>query len=103
MEVILSINEIGELVSAEFDDLAGLEVDPDCEDLVDLAHKTAVVIPDSVKRIGDWAFYDRQWLTGITLPGSVLSIGHDAFTDCSYLTKITLAESVKAIGARAFS
>ena len=60
MDVLLTINENGELENAEFDDLAGLEVDPDFEDIVDISHKTAIVIPDCVTRIGDRAFYDKR-------------------------------------------
>ena len=63
---------------------------------------TAVVIPDSVTSIGDWAFYDCSSLTSITIPDSVTSIGDYAFYDCSSLTSVTIGNSVTSIGERAF-
>ena len=103
MDVILTIDENGVLENAEFDDLAGLDVEPDFEEVMDYAHKTTVVVPDGVTRIGDRAFYDKRWLTDVTLPDSVLSIGNDAFTDCNYLTSVTMSDSVSVIGSRAFA
>ena len=103
MEVILTIDENGVLENAEFDDLEGLDVEPDFEEVMDYAHKTAVVVPDGVTRIGDRAFYDKRWLTDITLPDSVLSIGNDAFTDCNYLASVKLPGSLTSIGCRAFT
>ncbi len=44
-------------------------------------------IPDSVTRIGDWAFWGCG-LTSITIPASVTSIGKETFTYCDRLTSI---------------
>ena len=48
-----------------------------------------VAIGDGVTSIGDYAFYDCNYLTSITIPDSVTSIGAGAFRRCS-LTSITI-------------
>jgi hypothetical protein len=50
----------------------------------------AFSIPNSVKTIGDDAFYDCVRLTSVTIPRSVTSIGEDAFYGCASLTAITV-------------
>ena len=45
-------------------------------------------IPDSVRSIGERAFYKCTGLKSITIPDSVESIGVIAFSDCSNLTEI---------------
>ena len=64
---------------------------------------TSVTIPNSVKYIGDYAFYDSVRLTSITIPNSVKSIGSDAFGGaCSSLTSVTMGNNVTSIGSDAF-
>ena len=62
-----------------------------------------VVIPHSVTRIGDDAFYGRSGLTNMAIPDSVTSIGEVAFARCSGLTNVTIPNSVSSIGIAAFS
>ncbi len=86
---------------------------------------TEIVIPDSVRYIGEYAFaqlglrkiklpkglkriesktffgcYD---LEEIEIPESVTEIGREAFFGCRSLTKINIPESVKEIGDYAFA
>ena len=103
MEVLLTIGEDGVLKNAEFDDTAGLDVDPGFEDIVDIIQRTEVIIPNSVTKIGERAFFDKRWLLGVTIPGTVTSIGDEAFSDCYYMESITMPESVAVIGSRAFA
>lgn len=51
-------------------------------------------IPDSVKSIGDCAFFGCSGLKSVTIPDSVTSIGEDAFYGCTSLTSITIPDSV---------
>ena len=66
------------------------------------ASLTSVTIPNSVKTIGDFAFFNCSSLTPITIPDSVISIGEGAFNRCSSLTIVTIPNSVKTIGDFAF-
>ncbi len=62
----------------------------------------STIIPNSVKRIGNSAFYGCNGLTSITIPNSVTNIGSSAFEGCSGLTSITIPNSVTSIGFYVF-
>ena len=61
-----------------------------------------LVIPNSVKSIGDYAFRCYDGLTSVTIPNSVTSIGESAFEFCSGLTSVTIPNSVTSIGGETF-
>ena len=63
---------------------------------------TSITIPDSVTSIGSYAFFYCTGLKSITIPDSVTSIGNDAFRDCTGLTSVTIPDSVTSIGNDAF-
>ncbi|MBR3148672.1 MAG: leucine-rich repeat domain-containing protein [Eubacterium sp.] len=59
------------------------------------------VIPNTVKAIGDKAFYTMTFSKEITIPDSVTTIGKHAFY-ATNLTSIILPDSVTSIGAACF-
>ena len=62
-----------------------------------------VVVPDSVARIGCYAFASYNALTSVTIPDSVTTICSGAFDDCVGLTSVTIPDSVTDIGNSVFS
>ena len=63
---------------------------------------TSVVIPNSVTRIKEHAFYGCSSLTSIIIPNSVTEIEEYAFYGCSSLTSIIIPNSVTEIEEYAF-
>ena len=66
------------------------------------AHITAVVLPDTVRRIGDYAFYRCYDLQSVTLGAGLESIGEGAFARCTALAGIELNEGLDYIENYAF-
>ena len=119
-ELILP-NSVTSIGNYAFSDCSGLEkitVDRgnkrydswgNCNSIIETGTNTLIVgcknsvILNSVRSIGDCAFYGCSGLTKLTLPNSVRSIGDGAFAYCSGLTELTLPDSVACIGDFAFS
>ncbi len=64
---------------------------------------TAVTIPDRVEIIGKSAFDGCDKLARVELGSGVKTIGHDAFNSCRSLTEILIPDNVETIGDCAFS
>lgn len=62
----------------------------------------SIVLPKSLEKIGDGAFYDLKGLADISIPENVTSIGNKAFYNTG-LTSIDLPANLKTIGRYAFS
>ena len=62
----------------------------------------SIIIPNSVKSIGDAAFNQCERLESIVIPNSVKSIGDGAFAYCESLISIVIPDSVESIGNLAF-
>lgn len=66
------------------------------------AAKGEIIIPNSVKSIGNSAFYDCYDITSVTIGSNVTSIGDEAFEYCENLSSIVIPSSVESIGDEAF-
>ena len=55
------------------------------------------VVPNSIKIIGPYAFYNCSGLTSITLPNTLMSIGEAAFHSCYKLATINIPHDVTKI------
>ena len=60
-----------------------------------------LVLPSSLKSIGDNAFAECTNLNTVVIPGSVENIGASAFRNCN-ITSLTIGDGCKTIGAYAF-
>ncbi len=63
---------------------------------------TEVLLPESLTKIGDWAFGYCKNLKSIDIPDSVQSIGVRAFADCEALEYVGFPLSLNFLGHHAF-
>ena len=63
---------------------------------------TTVVLPDTVTRIGDYAFATCEDLQYVYIPKNVENIGTMAFYGCDELSYISIPHMCKEIGDEAF-
>ena len=112
-----SVEKIGE---AAFEDCTGLtsivvsegnkvyDSRNNCNALIETESNSIIVgckntvIPDSVEKIGDFAFEGCTGLTSIVIPDSVKEIGDNVFCGCTGLTSIVIPDSVKKFGDDVF-
>jgi hypothetical protein len=64
---------------------------------------TRVIIPETVKIIGERAFENFNSLLSLIIPPNVTIIGEGAFMFCSSLVRIEIPDSVETIGNHAFA
>ena len=63
---------------------------------------TEIVFPESVKSIGESAFYECKQLQSIKLPDGLTDLGPYAFGDCDALTSFNIPKGITEIPAFAF-
>ncbi len=79
-----------------------------CNAIIETATNTIInacrttVIPQSVTKIGSFAFANQHLMTSVTIPNSIVSIADHAFI-CAGLTAINLPASVSSISTSAFN
>lgn len=61
-----------------------------------------VVLPKTLKKIGDYTFKRFEKMSKINIPEGVESIGEEAFYGCKSLKSITIPSTVKEIGKYCF-
>lgn len=74
----------------------------ECKDYTNYCVKS-VVLPKSLKEIGDRAFTNCKVLTHVDIPEGVERIGKKAFYGCAELKELTIPSSVKEIGEECFA
>ncbi|MBO4565134.1 MAG: SUMF1/EgtB/PvdO family nonheme iron enzyme [Bacteroidaceae bacterium] len=80
-----------------------------CNAIIDTDRRMVVrgcktsIIPEGIRHIGPYAFYQCQTLTDIQLPKSLLSIREYAFTGCRQLTSIVLPPDLIVVDNYAFA
>ncbi len=62
---------------------------------------TTITLPESIKTVGDKAFYGCSKLSAVTFNGQT-AIGDEAFRNCTSLINVSLPTGLKTIGDRAF-
>ena len=62
----------------------------------------AIVLPDGLTTIGNYAFFGCDAPTSVVIPESVISIGNHAFSFCKGLTSVVIPEGVITIADFAF-
>jgi len=63
---------------------------------------SSIIIPASVKSIGERAFYACSGIESISIPDSVSTIGAYAFSGCSGLKSVTIPNAVSNLGSYSF-
>lgn len=64
---------------------------------------SSVMLPDSLRAVGDGAFAYCLSLESVKLPGSVVEIGRGAFMGCGALRTVRLSRALRVIGDEAFA
>lgn len=78
-----------------------VEVIPDY--LCERTNIIKAILPNTVTKIGKYAFSECGYLTELVLSDSITSIGEYAFNECFGLTNISLPESIQTLSAYTFA
>lgn len=64
----------------------------------------SLIIPEGVRKIGDYAFENCKNLTGtLSLPSTLEVIGDQAFSECGFTCELLLPQNLKKLGYWAFN
>ena len=61
------------------------------------------IIPDGIRVIGDYAFYQNEEVRSVTIPEGVAYIGISAFNQCDSLTSVDFPQGLVSVGDYAFA
>lgn len=87
-------------IPAQIDGLPVTELGEEC---FRYCYADSVSLPDTIKIIGERAFFFCSYLQSVTIPDGCERIGTHAFDSCEQLKEITIPQSVKFIGFDAFA
>lgn len=62
----------------------------------------AIIVPNTVTSIEEYAFYGCDKITSITLPSSIAEFENNTFTNCTSLESINIPEGLTTIGKTVF-
>ena len=65
--------------------------------------ESEVDIPNTVRGVATWAFYDCDTVNSVTVPKGVTNLQHGAFTDCTELRSVSLPDSLRRLDEDVFS
>ena len=106
-DFVINTNDFGQKVLVEYTGDENEVSVPDGVEIVegftDKKNIEKVILPDSVKEIGQYAFSGCINLKKINLPKSLKRIWNGAFMGCESLEKITINKKLKQIDEFAFS
>lgn len=71
--------------------------------ITDTWNLNEVVLPDTIKSIGQWAFANNHGLRKVTLPEGLEIIEWDVFNGCEKLEEVTVPASCTFLGGGAFA
>ncbi len=118
LRIPASVTSIGTPFMQSCYSVESLQVDADnlyydsrdgCNAIIETSTNTLIagcmntVIPNTVTRIGEEAFWGCSGLTSIVIPNSVTSIGSDGLSYCNGLTAIDIPSSIVLLEQRALS
>lgn len=63
---------------------------------------TKITLPDTLKYIGNGAFYNIDEIPKIIIPDGVIEIGEAVFSGCASLKEVSLPDSIQKIGKQIF-
>lgn len=72
------------------------------KDIINKPKKGTIIVPDGVKRIGNYCFYELDYVYNVILPDNVTSIGKFAFESCKNLRTVKMSKNIKRIEDCAF-
>ena len=87
------------IISEGADDLTGDSNGGSFEGCTNLKN---VILPNTLRRLGNRTFYGCTGLGSISIPGSASNIGEYVFTNCTSLKSVTLGEGITALGYNMF-
>lgn len=102
------VTEIGEHALSNCDSLLSVSIPNTVKKIYNWAFSfdyalDSIIMQNSITEIGEYAFASCSALTYINLPDSVTSIGNSAFSGCSSLSSITIPRKVASLGNNAFA